>query len=332
MDPATANQASFSLFLSPLGQLRRTPSEQLVKLGLMLEQALSLLLANQNSDGGFGAVAGKQSNTEVTALAALALQSNPASAMNFAKAKSWLIKRQNPDGSWPLNDSAKGPSWATALGIIALSESAKQRDRVVKAGSWVLEQEGGKPGLLAQLVLFVTRQKRVVRLNQDLIGWPWTTDNFSWIEPTSYCLMALKKLKQQLPADRVQQRIAQAELMIYDRMCDGGGWNYGNSEVYGEKLWPYPDTTALALIATQDHRERQDNQLSLRLLKDLARKADSGLALSWACVCYNLYGQDDAALKKLLAERFAKTQFLGESKTLALAILAIGDGARHFRV
>jgi squalene cyclase len=298
----------------------------------MLELAANLLLSNQNSDGGWGAVAGRRSNTEVTALALLALRSAAADTTITDKAKDWLVKRQLADGSWPLNDSAKGPSWSTALAILALSGLAEERDRVVKAGSWVLEQAGGKPGLLARLIGFLRGQKKVVRLNQDLIGWPWTTDNFSWIEPTSYCLIALKKVQQQLPAEKVQERIAQAELMIYDRMCDDGGWNYGNSEVYGEKLWPYPDTTALALIATQDRRERQENQRSLRLLNDLAVKANSGLALSWASICFTLYGKDNAALKESLAQRFTKTQFLGESKALALAILAVGDGARHFRV
>ena len=298
----------------------------------MLELAANLLLSNQNADGGWGAVAGRRSNTEATALALLALRSAAVDTAITDKAKGWLVKRQLADGSWPLNDSAKGPSWSTALAILALSGVAEERERVVKAGNWVLEQAGGKPGLLARLIVFMRGQKKVVRLNQDLIGWPWTTDNFSWIEPTSYCLMALKKVRQQLPAEKVQQRIAQAELMIYDRMCDDGGWNYGNGEVYGEKLWPYPDTTALALIATQDRRERQENQRSLRLLSDLALKADSGLALSWASICFTLYGKDDAALNTALAQRFTKTQFLGESKALALAMLAVGDGARHFQV
>ncbi|MGH7816752.1 MAG: hypothetical protein ACREOR_05135 [Candidatus Binatia bacterium] len=298
----------------------------------MLEQAMSLLVRNQNADGGWGAVAGKQSNTEATALAKLALQSVTVDAAIVDKGKSWLVQRQLADGSWPLNDTVKGPSWATALAILALSETAEQREPVVKAAIWMLEQAGGKPGLLAKLMLFVRGQKSAVRLNQDLLGWPWTMGNFSWVEPTSYCMIALKKLRQQLPADRVRERLDQAELLIYDRMCDGGGWNYGNREVYDEKLWPYPDTTALALIATQDRRERKENQVSVRLLNDMALKADSGLALGWASICFSLYGQDGAALKNALVQRFAKTQFLGETNALALAVLALGDGARHFRV
>ena len=297
----------------------------------MLELALNTLASGQNSDGGFGSVAGKRSNTEATALAFLALQSAAADSAIGAKARDWLAARQLTEGAWPLNDTAKEPSWCTALAILALRSSADDRARAIKAGNWLLDQAGSKPGMLAKLILFVKGQKRAVRLNQDLIGWPWTSGNFSWVEPTSYCLAALKNLKQYLPADKVGERIAQAELMIYDRICDGGGWNYGNSEVYGEKLWPYPDTTALALIATQDHRERQENQSSLRLLKELALKADSGLALAWACICFQVYGQNDAALKNSLERRFAKTQFLGETKTLALTVLALSDGAGHFR-
>jgi len=300
----------------------------------MLSEAVNLLRRGQNPDGGWGALSGKRSNTEMTAWAAMALQSTGARSDILAatKAKQWLIERQNADSSWPINDTAKGPSWATATAIIALSDTAEFRQRVVKAGNWVLEQEGGKPGILADIVLFVTRQKRVVRLNEDLIGWPWTTGNFSWIEPTSYFMIAVKKLKAQLPADSFKERVGQAELMIYDRMCDGGGWNAGNAEVYEAKLWPYPDTTALALIATQENRQRKENQLSLRALDEMAQNADSGLALALTIICFSLYGQDGAKHKRALEQRFAKTQFLGETKPLALAILALGDGARYFRV
>src|SRR5262245_9828829 len=184
--------------LAPMASIGSIESD-IIKARIMLAQLVSSLLSEQNGDGGWGAVAGKQSNTEATAFAVLALQSVAADASRIAKAKGWLINRQNGDGSWSLSDSAKGPSWVTALAIIALSGSAEESARVIKAGNWVLEQEGGKPGLLAQLILFVTRQKRAVRLNQDLIGWPWTTGNFSWVEPTSYFMIALKRLKPQLP-------------------------------------------------------------------------------------------------------------------------------------
>ncbi len=300
----------------------------------MLEESVNLLSNNQNPDGGWGAVAGKRSNTEATALALLALNSlaGGSDGAVVQRAKRWLIDNQNPDGSWPLSGATKGPSWCTALAIIALSELTDQKDRFVKAGNWALEQEGSKPGILANLIRALSFQKKAVRLNEDLIGWSWTPNTFSWVEPTSYFLLALKKIRSYLPAKTFHERVEQGELLIYDRMCDNGGWNYGNAAVYGEALWPYPDVTAIALIALQDRRDRKENQLSLPALSEMAQKTDSGLALGWSVICLSLYGQDDSALKKRLEQRFAKTKFLGETKALALGILAGGNGARYFRV
>src|SRR5258706_8996681 len=101
---------------------------------------------------------------------------------------------------------------------------------------------------------------------EDLSGGPGTTAISGGFNRTSYLMTAVKHLKAQLPADSFKERVGQAELMIYDRMCDGGGWNAGNGEVYSAKLWPYPDTTALALIATQENRQRKENVVSLRAL------------------------------------------------------------------
>jgi hypothetical protein len=300
----------------------------------MIEEAKTLLMTGQNPDGGWGAVPGKKSNTEVTALALLALRSAAKSESDPAvqKAKSWLIGRQNADGSWPLNESFKGGSWSTALAMIGLSDSADAVDRLVKAGNWALEQEGSKPGLLAELILALSFQKKTVRLNNDLIGWSWTPVSASWVEPTSYFLIALKKLRRHLAGKAFDERIQQGELMIYDRMCPGGGWNYGNSVVYGDALWPYPDTTAVALIALQDRHERKENQLSLKALEETVKTTDSGLALGWSLIGLSLYGRDSAELKKRLADRFAQTKFLGEHKAIALGILAMENGAQFFRV
>lgn len=300
----------------------------------MVEEAARWLRESQNADGGWGAVAGKHSNTEATALALLALQSlaTDGDAAAVQRAKQWLAERQNADGSWPLSAGTQGPSWSTALAMIALGESADQQERVVKAGRWVLEQEGSKPGILAYLIMALTFQKKAVHLNEDLIGWSWTPGTFSWVEPTSYFLVALKKIKSRLPGKSIHERVEQGELMIYDRMCEQGGWNYGNAAVYGDRLWPYPDVTAVALIALQDRRERRENQLSLGALAELAQKTDSGLALGWSAICMSVYGRDGSELKKRLEQRFAKTNFLGETKAVALGVLAMGDGARYFRV
>ena len=299
-----------------------------------MDQPVKFLKQSQNSDGGWGAIAGKQSNTESTALGLLALRSLDDLRENsvLEKAEQWLANTQNPDGSWSYGAGSKAPSWSTALAVIALSDSSVEAERLVRAGNWILAQEGSKPGILAKLILALSFQKKAVHLNDDLVGWSWTPGSFSWVEPTSYCLLALKKIRSRLSAKAVKERVDQAELMIYDRMCAGGGWNYGNAAVYGDPLWPYPDITALALIALQDHKERNDNRVSLRALSKMAETTDSGLALGWATICLSVYGKDISELRKRLDQKFARTKFLGETKPVALAILASEDGARLLRV
>lgn len=300
----------------------------------MLDRIITTLLQNQNPDGGWGAIRGKRSNTESTSLAVTALQAMPdnTAAENRKRAIDWLLRRQNKDHSWPLNETAKEGSWTTALAITALSDNAANSERVLAAARWLLEQEGSKPGILAEIILWATGKSGINKLNKDLIGWAWVPNSFSWVEPTSYALIAVKKLRARLAGTNVDERIRQADAMIYDRVCNGGGWNYGNSKVLDYALWPYPDITAIALIAMQDHAREQANQESLQVLSKLARATDSGLALCWAAICLNIYAQDNSGFQGQIEKRFAATAFLGETKSLALAVIALNGKTNPFRI
>jgi len=301
----------------------------------MLDRILTDLMQNQNPDGGWGALRGKRSNTESTSLAVTALKAIPenrTAAEPRERAIGWLIHRQNQDHSWPLNETAREGSWTTALAITALNDHPEHNEHALAAARWLLEQEGSKPGILAEIILWATGKSNVNKINRDLIGWSWVPHSFSWVEPTSYALIAVKKMRARLAGTHVDERIRQADAMIYDRMCDGGGWNYGNSKVFDYALWPYPDITAVALIAMQDHAREQANQVSLQVLNKTARETDSGLALCWAAICLNLYGQENSDFQKQIEKRFADTAFLGETKSLALAIIALGSKTNPFRV
>jgi hypothetical protein len=299
----------------------------------MIDAVVRLLLDQQNSDGGWGAVRGNGSNTESTAFAVMALESTQRKdlAGRVQLGLNWLARHQNADGSWRLNDVTPGGSWSTASAMLCLSSFSGQRSRAVKAAKWALIQEGNSLGWLGSLIMWFTAQKDINRINMDLKGWPWASGSFSWVEPTSYFLIGLKRLRPALAGTNVNERIRQGELMIYDRVCEEGGWNYGNSKVYGEALWPYPDITALVLIALQDRPHMEANQKSLKMLEKSLRDTNSGLALSWSIICFQLYGRGVAEWRRLLAERFEKAGFLGETKTLALAVLASTDTPQWFR-
>jgi hypothetical protein len=299
-----------------------------------MDEVVKQILDAQNRDGGWGFLHRKSSNTESTSLCILALESlgEQRPAVNIRRALDWLMQRQRAEGSWSLSDSSTDASWTTALAIIALSRYPQYRERAAAAAHWLLKQEGRTPGLLARLISAFASHKNAVALNPELKGWAWAPRTFSWVEPTSYALIALKQMRSYLGGTNVEERIYQGELMIYDRKCDGGGWNYGNSKVFGEALWPYPDVTAVGLIALQDHKISQANQESLGALRRMMQETDSGLALCWATICLSIYGDDTHEWKRRIKKRFQMTGFLGETKTLALSLIASVDDAKAFRV
>src|SRR5204862_3739187 len=121
-----------------------------------------------------------------------------------------------------------------------------------------------------------------------LQGWPWMPDTFSWVEPTCWCMLALKKTQAHARASAVA-RIVEAEKLLLNRSCSVGGWNAGNASAMGQDLRPYVPTTALGLTSMQDRRSDPVVARSIAYL-DGARLAEpSALALALTTVCFHLY-------------------------------------------
>ena len=291
------------------------------------------LVASQNRDGGWGAQQGRASSTEVTALATLALGrlDTPASRASATRGLRWLAARQHDDGGWPVSARVDHASWATALAVLALDGLGREPVHAVRGARWLVRRTPRTLGVAVSLLHRFAPGTLAVRLNPDLKGWAWTADAASFVEPTCYALLALKRVRRHLPGAAVTGRIDEAERMVYDRMCRDGGWNYGNSTVLEAELWPYADVTALALLALAEHREREANQQSLRALRGMLHEVDSGLSLAWATLCFAAYGQDLTPWRARLVERYARTAFLGETKAVALALLALSGGAEVLR-
>lgn len=298
---------------------------------MMVWTAIDFLQKTQNADGGWGAVPTRQSNTEATALALLALRSWPeAKPVSIERGLEWLIELQAPDGSWPIHRDVPHGSWVTALATLSLAALDQHRARAVDGARWLLGHRGRALGWLASGVYRLAPDRMVVRLNPDLRAWPWTPDGFSWVEPTAYALIALKKLNAEAGRS-AGEHIREAERLLYDRMCRGGGWNHGNSNAYGIDMPPYPETTALALIALQDRAAEPANHASLRRLVTLLDEVESGLSLSWAIVCHSIHGHDVAEWRRRLVRRYARSGFLDETRVVALALLALSERVSPFR-
>lgn len=296
----------------------------------MIAPAAALLLAAQNRDGGWPTYGGRASNSEATSLATLALArlDGVAERGGAERGVRWLVACQNTDGSWPLTRQIPDGSWTTALATLALGALDREGSCAVRGARWLLRQQPRRPGVLLSLMHRFAPEALTVKHDPDLKGWSWTAGASSFVEPTAYAVLALKKLRRQLPGAHVAERIDEAERMVYDRTCRAGGWNYGNSAVLGADLWPYADVTALTLLALADHRTRPDNQRSLTALRRMLEHVDSGLTLAWAALCFAAYQQDTAPVLARLRRAWERTEFLGDARSIALALLAMSDGAR----
>ncbi len=291
---------------------------------------MGALVRAQNADGGWGAEEGKRSNTEATALAALALGATGEAALRARASRGigWLAGLQRSDGAWPLAADMAGPSWATALAALSLVALDTERERAARGLGWLLAHRGERLGWIASLLYRFWPTVLPARMDPDLRGWPWTLGAFSWVEPTAYALLALKKGRRHLAGVDPDERIGEAERMLHDRMCQGGGWNYGNSNVLGEKIPPYAEVTALTLVALQDRRDSAPHRESLQALRGMLAETRSGFALSWGVICFSVHGEDASSLREALRAAFERTGFLGATRTLALALLASSDRQR----
>lgn len=267
--------------------------------------AAARLRAAAAPDGGFGPRAGAAGEPETTAVAALALDDQGG--------RDWLAGHQRRDGRYSVIEGPVDPAAPTSLAALALPEGTA-RERALDA--------------LVAMPARITKPEPVAPRNPVARGWGWTTATYGWVEPTSWAVLALKRLRPQATAG-----IADGERMLADRECVNGGWNYGNRTVYGDDLRPYVQTTATAVIALQ----RSDRADVLRrgqdLLADRWRAEPGGLSLALALAAMRLHGMggaDDVAVT--LGEVFERSAFLGDVLTLAWAVLATGPGIETLRV
>ncbi len=298
----------------------------------MIDDALGVLLHTQNADGGWGVTAGRRSNAEATAFALLALAALQwtTSSSSVARGLQWLARRQNSDGSWPFGDDPRVGLWVTPLALLAASVFDRRPPAsVARAAGWLVRQEGRRLGWLASAVYRVMPAKRSSRIDARLVGWSWTPDAFAWVEPTAHALLALKRIAALgIPCPGFAERVRLGEQFLYDRMCQDGGWNHGNPEVFGVPAPPYPDVTAIALMALHEHRRTTANERSLAVLDAMLGEGESGLTLALAILCLAAHERPVDSLRIRLAGLYRESRFLGETRTLSLALMAMSERPR----
>ena len=283
---------------------------------------LRILATRQLASGGWSYFESRQGSLEATCLAALvqasATEDGTSSVMRL------LLKWQLPNGSWPAFQGDSEGSWTTALALSTLIALNEPSDSGTRALRWLLE-ERGKEGHWFWRWKFKTGDRNV-RFNPDKYGWPWTPGAGSWVIPTAFSVIAIKQFTVCNRSEASEKRIHLGVDMLLDRACVDGGWNSGNSVVYGVPLRPHVEATAVALLALQDEQRTEMIQKSLSWLRQNAAIVDSVSSLAWCILSLFVYQEPIGGLRNKLATIIGDGRDIRNNATLATALLALRCG------
>ncbi len=269
-----------------------------------------------NADGGWGYYAGHASRIEPTCWALLGLLSANALDQSVASAAGALFA-----------------AWQRADGFLVEEQFPGDSPNVAFNGlaAWALTQHPrlAARASLPKLVDAITcargiriSESRINRQDDAIQGWAWVDGTFSWVEPTCWALLALKRAASLFPV--VETRINEGERLLIDRCCADGGWNYGNSNMLGQELRPFVSTTALALMAMLERKDEPCVERSLALLKAKRLAEPSAMALGLAIVALRTFGETVSDVVELLCDQWRRTEFLGNAHLMGVALYSLG--------
>ncbi len=277
--------------------------------------------------------------SEPTALAALALIVGGQATAAEAKLH-WLAGVQTAEGSIGINAREPSPAWPTPLAVLAWIAGEKRcqepfllrsADRVPPATPRAEKVPGTffpqrppwsrhvRPAVDWLLRTAGTKlPPRGEGHDTTLVGWPWVVGTHSWIEPTSLAVLALKAA-----GHGGHPRTREAVRLLIDRLLPGGGCNYGNTVVLGQRLVPHVQPTGLTLLALAG--ERDPSGRIERSIEYLLRVLDEHT--SPASLAYGLLGMAAHGTECCMAEEWLALAAEGARKRqspleMALLLLA----------
>ena len=275
--------------------------------GPPMAQGLKQLRERALAGGGFGIQAGENFRADATAWAIIALQVLGADPGLRDAARQRLLAAQSQDGRVSISPEHPESCWPTSLAVLAWQGDPACREAQKRAAAFLLATSG---------ISFKKDPESVVGHNPELKGWSWRTDTFSWAEPTAMAMMALE-----VAGDSGHPRLAEAQLLLLDRQIPGGGWNYGNTTVFGQVLHPMPESTGMVLSALSRRVPREAVQSSIAYLEGCLPGLKTPWSLGWALLGLGAWGARPASAQEMIEACLARQEKISSYDTSSLALL-----------
>ena|GEM_PF-96090 len=311
-----------------------------------LHRTLGDLATAVNSDGGWGYYADRTSHPEPTCLALLSLNTEPEKYKGLLSAGTdWLEKQVGEDGGVRHEQSRPFAQWPTAHTLLTLTQIAPSSGIIVKIVSNLLTTQGrvvdSDPEIADMMDIDLAR-----------IGWPWAVNNFSWVEPTAWAILALRVYASTTVSfknpgniasisgleivERSNARVREGNRLLLDRAFDTGGINYGNRTILGKMTDPIPTPTALMLLAMQGCEPHPRIEASKTYLYSQI-EIDDTEHLAWASIALSCQMEDPQTAERVAAfrERLGRSVSSGKAfpngsvTRMALTAIALADADRN---
>lgn len=270
---------------------------------------MSLLEARVLPDGGFSARSGEPFRSDATAWATLALSRFAPSHPLLGPARDKLTVAQDPDGRVSISRDHEEAFWPTALSVLAWNGSPVHELHCSRGVLFLLKTTGKH---------WKKRSDDPIGHDPDILGWPWIEGMHSWIEPTALSVIALTAT-----GYGQHDRVLEAIRMTLDRQLSHGGWNYGNTLVFGRELHPMPESAGAALAALVGQVDRGTVARSLDYLQGEVNRLGTPVSLGWALLGLAAWDRWPSNGAVLVQRCVANQARYGDYDTSALSLLLL---------
>ena len=274
---------------------------------LMLQELPKIILSRLGLDGPDPAQAGTVPRVDAVAWSLLSLWRHPECRSALSPLARVLDETQLSDGSVPIGPQFAWAAWPTPLAILAWLQQESKQTQLGKAVQFLLHWHGQH----------YAPTDNTLGHDTSIEGWPWILNTHSWIEPTVMALIALKAVKKSN-----EPRCLEARQMILNRQLPDGGWNFGNTTVFGQVLRPMPHSTAMALIGLAGCVSENVIGTSLAYLQSTLPPIRSPLSLGWGIMALSAWNRRPSEAEKWIEESLAAEQSTADYHVSLLCLLA----------